>query len=139
MITATSEASYYRTRFTNGKEVSYSDTTNAKDGSQAGFRPHELLEAALANCMNITARMYAERHSIPLAHVSTLVEIDRGQPGEAAFKFSIEIKGSLSEAQRQDILNAIRSCPVRSTLSRKLSFHEDTEKVAAQPVTPSDA
>ena len=40
-----------------------SDNTPDKGGKGAGFRPHELLEAALACCMNMSVRMYAESHS----------------------------------------------------------------------------
>ncbi|MDD4896469.1 MAG: OsmC family protein, partial [Atribacterota bacterium] len=35
----------------------FSDTTRDKGGSEEGIRPHELLEAALASCLNITIRM----------------------------------------------------------------------------------
>lgn len=56
MIRTKSESTAYRCEFTNGNEVSYSDTTAIKDGSQAGFRPHELLEAALANCLDLAPR-----------------------------------------------------------------------------------
>jgi len=56
MIRTKSESTAYRCEFTNGNEVSYSDATAIKDGSQAGFRPHELLEAALANCLDLAPR-----------------------------------------------------------------------------------
>lgn len=49
------------------------DTTPDKEGANHGFRPHELLEAASASCMNMTLRMYAEIHAIPLAGMSVAV------------------------------------------------------------------
>lgn len=49
------------------------DTTPDKKGANHGFRPHELLEAASASCMNMTFRMYAEIHAIPLAGMSVVL------------------------------------------------------------------
>lgn len=52
-------------------------TTPDKGGGNQGFRPHELLEAALATCMNIHLRMYAANHGIELGEVTTKVTLDR--------------------------------------------------------------
>ncbi|GEM_PF-3713302 len=41
MIKAINEQTSYKTQFTNGKDVSFSDTTPDKGGGGAGFRPHE--------------------------------------------------------------------------------------------------
>jgi len=50
MIQASSQPERYRTAFTNGGQTALADTTADKGGGGAGFRPHELLEAALASC-----------------------------------------------------------------------------------------
>lgn len=47
----------WRVRFTNGVHTATADTHKNGVGGGAGLRPHELLEAALASCMTITARM----------------------------------------------------------------------------------
>ena len=47
MIRADSRPTNYQTEFTNGVHSSTSDTTPNKGGANRGFRPHELLEAAL--------------------------------------------------------------------------------------------
>ena len=124
MIKTTSERLRYQARFTNGQDVSFSDTTKNKGGGESGFRPHELLEAAVANCMNMTLRMYADKHSIPLSEVSTTVKLDRSNPEEAVFEYTIELSGPLSVSDRQRLIEAVKSCPVRQTLSKKLSFRE---------------
>ena len=124
MIKATSELPSYQTRFTNGQDVSMADTTSEKGGSGAGFRPHELLEAALASSMNMTIRMFAENHSIPLTSVSTTVKLDQNYPDETIFNYALELSGTLSESDRQSLTEAARSCPVRQTLSKKLSFQD---------------
>jgi putative redox protein len=124
MIKSTSERASYQTSFTNGQDVSMADTASDKGGSGGGFRPDELLEAALAISMNITLRMFAEKHSIPLTSVSTTVKLDLTYPDEAIFNYSLDLTGSLSENDRQLLAEAARSCPVRQTLSKKLSFHD---------------
>ncbi len=47
MIEAASGAVRYQTQLTNGTHSVISDTTQDKGGSGSGFRPHDLLEAAL--------------------------------------------------------------------------------------------
>ena len=124
MIKSTSERASYQTSFTNGQDVSMADTTSDKGGSGGGFRPDELLEAALAISMNITLRIFAEKHSIPLTSVSTTVKLDQTYPGVAIFNYSLDLTGSLSENDRQLLAEAARSCPVLQVLSKKLSFQD---------------
>lgn len=122
MIIASCEAPAYRTKFSDGVHESFSDVT-AKDGGQsAGFAPHQLLEAALATCINITVRMYADRHEIPLRGVTTNTGITRPQPGEVLFSYEVAFEGDLTEEQKQKLARAAQACPVRRTLSQNLRF-----------------
>jgi putative redox protein len=77
VIRATSDSPRYRTTFSDGKREGVADITADKGGGGSGFRPHCLLEAALATCVNMTVRMYADNHGIPLAGVITRVSLDR--------------------------------------------------------------
>jgi len=121
MIVASSEHAHYRTSFTNGAQVAYADTTVEKGGGEAGFRPHELLEASLACCVNIWLRMYADAHGVPLQNVVTRVALDRSAPGVAAFKCAVELDGPLTALQREKLLAVADSCPVSRTLGRNVS------------------
>lgn len=98
------------------------DTTEDKGGGGSGFRPHELLEAALATCMNMAATMYAAKHAIPLSRVVTKVTLDRSGSEQVAFSYSVELSGKLTAQQRDVIMSAMRVCPVRKTLSRGVRF-----------------
>lgn len=125
MIHTDSQAAKFLTRFTNGEHVAASDTTPDKGGGNLGFRPHELLEAALANCMNMTLRMSAEKHAIPLSGVSVTVSLNRlnrNAPEGPTFEYSVEFRSSLSQVQKGQLLLALESCPVRTTLSKPLHF-----------------
>ncbi len=122
MISATSGRQNYVTLFTNGSAQAESDTTSDKGGQGIGFRPHELLEAALANCMNMTLRMAAEKYGIPLAGVSVVVSLNRQHPETKRFEYRVEFPGSLSDAEKRKLLSAVERCPVRRTLSSPLEF-----------------
>lgn len=129
MVEATDEAVQYRTRLSNGVQTILSDTTCEKGGSESGFRPHDLLEAALASCMNITIRMYADRHGIPLSVVTTRVTLNRSNSEEAAFEYEVELQEELSEQDRTRLLDVAGRCPVRRSLSTHLTFHPITRRL----------
>ena len=122
MIRADSQSTNYQTDFTNGAHRSTSDTTPDKGGANLGFRPHELLEAALATCMNMTMRMVADKHGIPLSGVSVTVSLNRAEPRTPVFEYSVQFSEALSEAQKSRLLSAVDTCPVRNTLSHPLHF-----------------
>jgi putative redox protein len=109
-------------RFSNGRHVSQADAAADKGGGNSGFRPHELLEAALATCMCITLRMTAKTHNIPVSGVSVSVSLDRSIPGEPTFEHSVQLHGPLTELHKQQLLAALDGCPVRQTLSMALGF-----------------
>jgi putative redox protein len=85
MITSSSQAERYKTLFSTGKHQAYSDATSDKGGRNNGFRPHELLEAALASCINMPVRMHGDQHGIPLKRVITKVVLGRGSAERAIF------------------------------------------------------
>lgn len=124
MIKAVGMKGSFKTDFTNGKISSVSDTMPDKGGSGEGFRPHELLEAALANCMNMSLHMLAAKHSIPLSSVETTVSLDRSAPDEVCFEYSVTITGDLTKNDRQLLTQSVKSCPVRETLSKTMVFRE---------------
>ncbi|WP_029913345.1 OsmC family protein [Pelobacter seleniigenes] len=122
MIQAESQNQDFLTFFTNGEQEGIADTTSDKGGSNQGFRPHDLLEAALASCMNITLRMTAQQMGIALSQVRVSVSLDRSSPDRSTFGYSVVFPDSLSEPEQQTLLAAIENCPVRNTLSKGLWF-----------------
>lgn len=122
MIKTESLNTKFQAQFTNGIQLSIADATPDKGGTGQGFRPHELLEAALATCMNMSLRMYAEKHVLPLAGVSVSVALDRSKPNEPTFEYQVDVDGPLTESDKMRLLQALENCPVRTTLSRPLRF-----------------
>jgi putative redox protein len=137
MIEAQSGASPFAVRLSNGSEIARADATSDKGGSGEGFRPHELLEAALASCMNMSLRMYAERHSLPLEHLVVRVRLDRGGEEQAVFRYSLELEGRLSHEQRAQLLQVAEDCPVRRTLLRGFSFASAAPAVSNNTLQPT--
>lgn len=123
MITATSGEPKYQVQFTDGLHEGVSDTTEDKGGGNSGFRPHDLLEAALATCLNMWLRMYADNHHIAVSQIETTVTLDRSRDDEVVFNYSLEISGQVTIAEKQKLTAAAATCPVHKTLSKKLTLN----------------
>jgi putative redox protein len=122
VIQATSQAGAYQTEFSNRQARALADAPVHKGGGGAGFGPHELLEAALATCINIAVRMRAEKLGIALDGVSTTVQLNRSPVDKVAFECTTVYGGSLSAEDREQLNEAANTCPVRQTLSKKIEF-----------------
>ena len=122
MIQTESEKENYTTKFSHGEHSAYSDTTIDKGGSNSGFRPHELLEAAVACCMNMHIRMFAENHKMDVSHVKTEVSVNRNDPEFCIFEYKVEIDGKLTELEKEKLMQVVQSCPVKKTLSKRMEF-----------------
>lgn len=122
MIRADNMRRNYLTELTNGEHVAQSDTTLDKGGSNLGFRPHELLEAALASCMNMTLRMAAAEQGISLSTLSVTVSLNRTNPEKPTFEYQVQFRDALSNVQRERLLASVANSPVRNTLSKALHF-----------------
>ena len=124
MITAASNPMNYTTVFTDGVHSSTSDDSLHNGGAGQGFRPHDLLEAAIATCINIAVRTCATREGMPLSGVVTKVSLDRSEPDEAVFHHEVELRGELTPHQRLRLLRVANACPVRRTLMRTIRFED---------------
>jgi putative redox protein len=123
-MTAKSESQNFTTRIA-GYDIIV-DTTRSKGGTGSCIRPHELLEAAVAACLNISLRMVAQKNNICLNEVETRVELNRSDPEKTIFEYSVVCKTGSKEEEQASILlrKALQECPVRKTLSKELVFKE---------------
>jgi putative redox protein len=122
VITTRSQIDAFQTTFSASGHSALADAPTAKGGGGAGFGPHELLEAALATCLNMAVRMQASKLGIPISEVTTIVNLDRSDPVEAAFNYRVTIAGDISPDDRLILDVAARTCPVLSTLAKRLVF-----------------
>jgi putative redox protein len=122
MIRTSSLTQFYTTKVMSDRHEMIADAPIEKGGGGAGFGAHELLEAALAVCINMAVRMYATEHAIPLSAVSTQVSLDKTEVGTVYFDYALRLQGALTAEQRRELENAAAQCPVRQTLSRQIQF-----------------
>lgn len=125
MVISRSGTPAYLTEIWNGTEHISSDVTPEKGGSGKYFRPHDLLEAAYAACLNTTTRMVLDELHIPYEDVTVKVELDRRDEAKTIFISHIEIAGALDEETRQRVLKLVMNCPVKKTLSKQMEFRHE--------------
>lgn len=106
------------------------DEPESFGGNDFGPSPYELLNAGLGACTAMTLQLYARRKKwdlqevrVHLDHAKEYAE-DMHKMGEADSKIDrfsrvLELKGDLSEEQRQRLLEIAERCPVHRTLSQK--------------------
>lgn len=122
MISTTSQTPAYRTHFNSCEAEAVADAPIDKGGSGSGFGPHELLEAALATCINMAVRMAATTEKMALEGVATSVRLDRSRIDTVSFEYTLDITGSLSDVDRARLFEAANACPIRQTLGKKMEF-----------------
>jgi putative redox protein len=121
MIEAKAEPIPYQTSFSAGGHTAIADTTKDGVGGDAGMRPHELLAAALATCMAMTARMSAERAGHPDLEVKVRVYLER-EAEVTRFRYEVDLDPNLDPQLRSRVLRAVGRCPVSQTLRKQIEF-----------------
>ena len=116
VVTSHSVNAPYRTRFSADGYEAYSDASEAKGGTGAGFGPHALLAGSVACCMNIWLRMYADKNGIPLREVVAVVRLNRQSSAVTVFEYSVELRGELTPVQRHELRQQLVNWPVSQSL-----------------------
>lgn len=124
MITSKSLEQKYLASFTDGSHEAQADTGPEYGGQGAGFKPVDLLEAALANCVSMVLRIAADKRGIPLEGVTVTVRLNRENKAEAVFEQHVEFAGDITDEQKGVLLRAATGCPVKKILSGAVSFRD---------------
>jgi putative redox protein len=124
MVKTTNTQNDFHCILSNGNISVDCDAPVFKGGLGNGFRPHELLEAALATCINISVRMIAKEKNIKIDKVETQVEIEKTDV-TTIFKYKIDLDENLNEHDKDFFMNIIDGCAVKQTLSKQLLFIKD--------------
>ncbi len=114
-VTATVLDEPYQTRFTARAHAGLADTHKGGVGGAAGMRPHELLEAALATCMAMTARMATEALGLADPRASVGVRLERC-PTSTIIRYRLTVDPRLDDAQRAAVIARVERSPVIGTL-----------------------
>lgn len=116
MIVSESKKENYRTEISNENAVIISDSTGKC------LSPHDLLCAGFGACLNITTRMVLDRKNIKYEKVIVKVDLDKSDENKTKFIYCIDILGDISDKTKQNIVDIVKNCPVRKTLSKEIEF-----------------
>jgi putative redox protein len=120
MIEATALPAAWQVRFLAGDHEGRADTVKDGTGGSAGMRPHELLEASLATCMAISARMALADLGVADGEVRVRVYLER-EASATRFRYELTLDPAL-EPHRSAVMARVERSPVRATLSKQLLF-----------------
>jgi uncharacterized OsmC-like protein/alpha/beta superfamily hydrolase len=112
--------------FVNGHAL-VADEPESFGGSGRGPSPYDYLLAALGSCTGMTVQMYARRKKWPLAAAVVRLRHEKIHAEDCEhctekgskidrFERELELRGELSEEQRNRLLEIAEKCPVHRTL-----------------------
>lgn len=111
----------YKTTLSTENLEFISDQPESEGGTNLGPKPKELLAGALASCIAMTVRMYADRSNWPLDEVLVDVEVDtETNPGTTIFTKHVEFKGDLTEEQLKRLHIISKKCPIYKLLQQPI-------------------
>jgi putative redox protein len=103
--------------------VLVADEPVSSGGGGKGFGPLELLAASLASCTCITLRMYADRKKFVLNEIRVTVSFQTDTKQNIThFDRVLNLAGSLSTEQREQLLDIANHCPVHKILTNSINI-----------------
>ena len=130
----------FQLRISTGRHQLLADEPADFGGLDSGPSPFQLLGAALASCMTMTARLYADRKGWPVKRIRAGVGHHRDADQEPRDRFDVRLTfdGELDAEQRARMVEIAGKCPVHRVLSEGARFMvEDSPDEA--PCEPPEA
>jgi len=125
-ITAITELdrSHYKTKVYAGGHFIYSDEPESIGGTDEGMTPGALLLASLGSCTAITVRMYADRKQYNLDGIKVELAIcdEKDMNKETTITRKIELIGTLTDEERQRLMQIADKCPIHKILSNPIKI-----------------
>jgi len=136
----------YRTAIQAGRHSLVSDEPQDVGGDDSGPTPYDLLLSALGSCTGMTLRMYADRKEWPLdetivrlshekIHADDCENCETEEGRVDRIEREIEVRGDLSEDQRDRLLEIANKCPVHRTLHNEVSVQSTLRRPQEEPAT----
>ncbi len=108
-------------------------------GTDTGPTPYEILLGALAACIAVTLRLYANHKKIALAGVEVKLEFDRVHADDCIdcderaegwierIQTEVTIHGTFDNAQRARLTQVAQRCPVHKTLANAVHIVDNVD------------
>lgn len=117
---------HYRVNLTDGTHQWLADEPPALGGNDTGPTPHHLLLSALGACTSITLAMYAQRKQLKLEGIEVELRVAEEKlspaPAKTRITRNIQLRGDLSDAERQRLLEIANLCPIHKVLSGEITI-----------------
>jgi putative redox protein len=130
-VTAHTGGAGYRTEVGVRGHAFVADEPASVGGADTGPTPYDYLLGALGACTAMTLRMYANRKGWPLeaatvrlrdarSHAADCENCEKQAVGIRRIERQIELKGPLTDEQRERLVAIADRCPIKQTLERGL-------------------
>ena len=96
------------------------DEPAANGGEDLGPTPHDVYDSALGACKALTTLWYARRRQMPIEDIRVTVERDDSdeRSGTYRLRVTLDLRGALTDAQRQELLTVADKCPVHKLMTQ---------------------
>ena len=127
----------FELRLRTGKHQLIADEPSGFGGLDSGPTPFQLLAGALAACMTMTVRLYADRKGWLVKRIRTGVghRSDPQHTPRDRFDVRLSFEGDLDEDQRRRLVEIAGKCPVHRVVTEGAQFSivEGTEQAPCEP------
>lgn len=113
----------FKTEIKIDQHLILADEPTELGGADLGPTPTELLLASLGSCKAITVKMYADRKQWDLQGIDIKLTIDQQKDGaqrKTLITCSLDLKGELSEEQKERLKRMAEKCPIHLLLSNPI-------------------
>ena len=132
-VTSTTTGTSFRTEIDVAGHTVVADEPAGSGGANDGPSPYDLLLGAIGSCTAMTVRMYAARKQWPLEEVVVRLRNERKHAvdcencatqrvGIKRIEREVELRGELTDEQRQRLMEIADRCPVKQTLERGIEI-----------------
>lgn len=120
-----------------GRHQLFADEPVDFGGLDSGPSPFQLLAAALASCMTMTVRLYAERKGWLVKRIRAGVGHSRDTDATPRDRFDVRLTfdGDLDDEQRARLVEIAGKCPVHRVVTEgaRFSIIESTDEAPCEP------